>query len=118
MEIGKIKPAIGAVKGNKRIGRGQGSGWGKTAARGHNGQKSRSGFKNRAWFEGGQMPLQRRLPKFGFYNIFGKFAAILGPLLVGIVSQLSRNSSFGILSIAVLFIAGGVVLTRVHESKE
>lgn len=72
MEIGKIKPAIGAVKGNKRIGRGQGSGWGKTAARGHNGQKSRSGFKNRAWFEGGQMPLQRRLPKFGFYNIFAK----------------------------------------------
>ena len=72
MELGKIKPAKGAVKGNKRIGRGQGSGWGKTAARGHNGQKSRSGFKNRAWFEGGQMPLQRRLPKFGFYNIFSK----------------------------------------------
>ena len=72
MELGNIKPAKGAVKGNKRIGRGQGSGWGKTAGRGHNGQKSRSGFKNRAWFEGGQMPLQRRLPKFGFFNLFAK----------------------------------------------
>ncbi len=72
MELGKIKPAKGSVKNTKRIGRGQGSGWGKTAARGHNGQKSRSGSKQRAWFEGGQMPLQRRLPKFGFTNIFAK----------------------------------------------
>ena len=64
------------------------------------------------------IPKEKSAEFFGFYNIFGKFAAILGPLLVGIVSQLSRNSSFGILSIAVLFIAGGVVLTRVHESKE
>ena len=61
-----------SIKGKKRIGRGQGSGHGKTSCRGQKGQMSRSGSKRRAWFEGGQMPLQRRVPKRGFNNIFKK----------------------------------------------
>lgn len=67
-----LKPAKGAVKNKKRLGRGPGSGQGKTAGRGHKGQKSRSGYSSRPGFEGGQMPLQRRLPKRGFTNIFKK----------------------------------------------
>jgi large subunit ribosomal protein L15 len=67
-----LTPAKGAVKNKKRLGRGQGSGNGKTAGRGHKGQKSRSGYSSRAGFEGGQMPLQRRLPKRGFTNVFKK----------------------------------------------
>jgi large subunit ribosomal protein L15 len=70
MELGNLKPAKGAVKGaSKRLGRGQGSGTGGTASRGHKGAKSRSGYSKKIGFEGGQMPLQRRVPKFGFTNI-------------------------------------------------
>lgn len=68
--LSNLKYAEGSVKKNKRIGRGEGSGFGGTATKGSNGQKSRSGAKFRAWFEGGQMPLQRRVPKRGFVNIF------------------------------------------------
>jgi large subunit ribosomal protein L15 len=68
--LSSLKPAKGSRKNRKRVGRGPGSGHGKTSTRGHNGQHSRSGAKFRAWFEGGQMPLQRRVPKFGFRNIF------------------------------------------------
>ncbi len=67
-----LSPAKGANKNRKRIGRGPGSGQGKTAGKGHKGQKSRSGYSLRPGFEGGQMPLQRRLPKRGFTNIFKK----------------------------------------------
>jgi large subunit ribosomal protein L15 len=70
MDLSNLKPAEGSVKNQgKRIGRGQGSGKGGTATRGHNGQKSRSGYSKKIGFEGGQMPLQRRVPKFGFTNI-------------------------------------------------
>lgn len=72
MLLSEIRPAKGAKKNPKRVGRGPGSGHGKTACRGQNGQKSRSGFSIRPGFEGGQMPLQRRLPKRGFTNIFKK----------------------------------------------
>ena len=70
MDLSNLKPPAGAVKKTKRLGRGPGSGTGKTAGRGHKGQKSRSGASIRPGFEGGQMPLQRRLPKRGFNNIF------------------------------------------------
>jgi large subunit ribosomal protein L15 len=66
MNLSSLRPAKGATKKRKRIGRGEGSGWGVTAGRGNKGYRSRAGSKRRAWFEGGQMPLQRRLPKFGF----------------------------------------------------
>ena len=69
MELHNISPAAGSNKKNKRIGRGPGSGYGGTSTRGHKGAKSRSGYKRKIGFEGGQMPLQRRVPKFGFKNI-------------------------------------------------
>jgi large subunit ribosomal protein L15 len=69
MNLSNLKPATGSVRNKKRIARGQGSGKGGTATRGHNGQKSRSGYSRKVGFEGGQMPLQRRVPKFGFKNI-------------------------------------------------
>ena len=69
MDLSNLKPAEGSVKKGKRIGRGQGSGRGGTSTRGHKGQQSRSGYSRKIGFEGGQMPLQRRVPKFGFKNI-------------------------------------------------
>lgn len=77
MDLSNLKPAKGAVKNRKRIGRGQGSGFGGTSTRGHKGAGSRSGNKKKLGFEGGQMPLARRLPKFGFKNINRKeFVAV------------------------------------------
>lgn len=69
MNLSNLKPAAGSVKTDTRRGRGQGSGKGGTSTRGHKGAKARSGYKNKIGFEGGQMPLQRRVPKFGFNNI-------------------------------------------------
>ena len=69
MNLSNLKPAAGSSKTRKRIGRGTGSGLGGTSTRGHKGQKSRSGYSKKIGFEGGQMPIQRRLPKFGFKNI-------------------------------------------------
>lgn len=68
MDLSNLKPAEGSIKTNKRLGRGPGSGKGGTSTRGHKGAKSRSGYSRKIGFEGGQMPLQRRLPKFGFKN--------------------------------------------------
>ena len=69
MNLNNIRPAKGSTHSSKRIGRGQGSGKGGTAGKGHNGQQARAGYSQKIGFEGGQMPLQRRLPKFGFTNI-------------------------------------------------
>jgi large subunit ribosomal protein L15 len=69
MDLSNLTPAAGSVKTRKRIGRGSGSGLGGTSTKGHKGQKSRSGYSKKIGFEGGQMPIQRRLPKFGFKNI-------------------------------------------------
>jgi large subunit ribosomal protein L15 len=77
MKLNELKPNPGATKNKKRVGRGPGSGNGKTAGRGHNGQKSRSGYSRKRGFEGGQMPLQRRVPKRGFKNPFRKEYAVL-----------------------------------------
>jgi large subunit ribosomal protein L15 len=84
MEISNLKPKKGSKHARKRVGRGPGSGHGKTASRGEKGQKSRSGFSRQLGFEGGQMPLHRRLPKRGFTNIFKKEHAIVN------VSDLER----------------------------
>jgi large subunit ribosomal protein L15 len=72
MDLSRLKPAKGSVKKEKRIGRGQGSGRGGTSTKGHKGGQSRAGYKRKIGFEGGQMPLQRRVPKFGFSNISRK----------------------------------------------
>ena len=77
MKISDLAPAPGSRKNRKRVGRGPGSGHGKTSCRGHKGQKSRSGGGTKPGFEGGQMPLQRRLPKRGFTNIFAKTYTIV-----------------------------------------
>lgn len=77
LRLHDLAPAPGSKKERKRVGRGPGSGWGKTAGKGHKGQKSRAGAKIPPWFEGGQMPLIRRIPKRGFTNIFRKEFAII-----------------------------------------
>jgi len=77
MKLEELKPSPGSTKKSKRVGRGPGSGSGKTASKGHKGQKARSGGVKGAGFEGGQMPLQRRIPKRGFTNIFRKEYAIV-----------------------------------------
>ena len=69
MNLSNLTPAVGSLKTRKRIGRGTGSGLGGTSTKGHKGQKSRSGYSRKVGFEGGQMPIQRRLPKFGFKNV-------------------------------------------------
>ncbi len=72
MRLNELRPPKGSTRAKKRLGKGQGSGHGKTSGKGHKGQLARSGGKSRPWFEGGQMPLQRRMPKRGFTNIFRK----------------------------------------------
>jgi large subunit ribosomal protein L15 len=77
MRLSELKPAPGSKHSKKRVGRGPGSGWGKTASRGHKGQNSRAGGGTKPGFEGGQMPLTRRIPKRGFNNVFRKAWAIV-----------------------------------------
>jgi len=88
MDLSTLKSAKGATKDRKRIGRGEGSGQGVTAGRGHKGYGSRSGSKKRSWFEGGQMPIQRRLPKFGFTNIYRKHFQVVN---VGSLEKLAKE---------------------------
>ena len=85
--LSNLKYAPGSRKNRKRIGRGEGSGHGGTATKGMNGQMSRSGANHKAWFEGGQMPLQRRIPKFGFTNIFKVYSQVIN------VDLLEKNAS-------------------------
>jgi len=89
MDLSTLKYSEGARKDNKRIGRGEGSGQGVMAGRGHKGYGSRAGSKKRSWFEGGQMPLQRRLPKFGFTNIYKKQYQVVN---VGSLEKISNES--------------------------
>jgi large subunit ribosomal protein L15 len=84
MDLSNLKPPSGATHAKKRIGRGQGSGNGKTAGRGHKGAKSRSGFKFKRGFEGGQMPLHRRVPKRGFHNPFSVKYEVVNLDLLGL----------------------------------
>lgn len=88
MELNQLKPATGSTHHDKRIGRGTGSGHGGTSTRGHKGAKSRSGYSKKIGFEGGQMPLQRRVPKFGFKNINRKeYKSINIEVLQGLVEK-------------------------------
>lgn len=100
MELNNLKPRKGARHAKKRVGRGPGSGHGKTAGRGEKGQKSRSGFSRSLGFEGGQMPLHRRLPKRGFTNIFKKEHAVVN------VSDLERFENGAVVDEAALREAG------------
>jgi large subunit ribosomal protein L15 len=85
MKLHDLSPADGSTHSKKRLGRGRGSGTGKTAGRGHKGQKSRSGYSSRPGFEGGQMPLIRRVPKRGFTNLFKKEFAVVNVRDLGLL---------------------------------
>ena len=89
MKLDSLKPSKGSIKNKKRIGRGHGSGLGKTSGRGHKGAGQRSGNKRRAWFEGGQMPLARRLPRRGFTNIFKEEIQIVN---LSDLNRIEKNS--------------------------
>lgn len=103
MDLSNLKPAEGSTKREKRIGRGQGSGHGGTSTRGHKGAKSRSGYKTRRGFEGGQMPLQRVVPKFGFKNINRKeFKAIN----LNVIQELAESLNVSTIDTDILVEAG------------
>ena len=105
MKLNNLKPAEGAVKARKRIGRGTGSGRGGTSTRGHKGAKSRSGYSKKIGFEGGQMPLQRRVPKYGFKNINRvEYKAIN----LSTLQALAESKSLEPVNIATLIAAGFV----------
>ena len=105
MKLNNLKPAEGAVKARKRIGRGTGSGRGGTSTRGHKGAKSRSGYSKKIGFEGGQMPLQRRVPKYGFKNINRvEYKAIN----LSTLQALAESNSLETVNIATLIAAGFV----------
>ena len=103
MNLSSLKPAGGAVKSRKRIGRGPGSGLGGTSTRGHKGAKSRSGYSKKIGFEGGQMPIQRRLPKFGFKNIN---RVEYKPINLSVLQTLSEANSLTKISVEDLIAAG------------
>ena len=103
MKLHELQPAYGSVKDVKRIGRGHGSGNGKTAGKGHKGQKARSGGSIRPGFEGGQMPLQRRMPKRGFNNIFAKEYAAVN------ISELEKRFESGAVIDAAALIECGAI---------
>lgn len=105
MNLNELKPAKGATHHQKRIGRGQGSGHGGTSTRGHKGAQSRSGYSRKLGFEGGQMPLQRRLPKFGFTNLKRvEFKAIN----LSVIEELAEKKNLTEISVATLIEAGFV----------
>ena len=105
MDLSNLKPAKGSIKKRKRIARGIGSGKGRTATRGNNGQKSRSGYSKRFGFEGGQMPIHRRLPKFGFRNINRiEYKAIN----IDILDKLAKDKSLTVIDVDMLKSAGYV----------
>jgi large subunit ribosomal protein L15 len=103
MNLSNLKPAMGSTKVRKRVGRGPGSGLGGTSTRGHKGAKSRSGYSKKIGFEGGQMPIQRRLPKFGFKNVNRiEYKAIN----IGILQMLAEAQNLTKIGIATLIGAG------------
>lgn len=103
MKLNNLKPAEGSTHSRRRIGRGPGSGLGGTSTRGHKGAKSRSGYKRKVGFEGGQMPLQRRVPKFGFKNINRKEYY---PVNLSVLQKLADEKSLTKITIADLVAAG------------
>ena len=120
MELHNLKPAKGSVKSRKRVGRGHGSGLGKSSGRGDKGAGQRSGFKKRPWFEGGQMSLARRLPKKGFTNIFKKEFQIVN---LNSIEKLDKKNvtgsvlkEYGLvksLFVPIKILAGGVINKKI-----
>jgi large subunit ribosomal protein L15 len=109
MELHNLKPAEGSLHREKRLGRGQGSGHGGTSTRGHKGAQSRSGYSKKVGFEGGQMPLQRRLPKFGFKNINRKEYKGVN---IGTLQMLAEKKNLTVIDVETLISSG---LVRKHD---
>jgi len=103
MDLSNLKPAKGSTKDKKRIGRGAGSGYGGTSTRGHKGAKSRSGYARKIGFEGGQMPLQRRVPKFGFKNVNRKEYKGIN---ISVLQMLSEKKNITEITVETLIDAG------------
>ena len=118
MNLSSLKPAEGSVKTRKRIGRGPGSGLGGTSTRGHKGAKSRSGYKKKIGFEGGQMPLQRRVPKAGFKNINHKeyFAVNLSTLQA--LAERNNLTKIGVEELKAAGLTNGKELVKVLGNGE
>ena len=117
-ELNNLQPAVGSNKDRKRVGRGPGSGYGGTSTRGHKGAKSRSGYKHKVGFEGGQMPLQRRVPKFGFKNINRvEYKAINLNVLEELAQakDLTKITVADLLAAGLVKILGGGKLTKALE---
>jgi large subunit ribosomal protein L15 len=108
MSLSSLRPPKGATHAKKRVGRGQGSGHGKTASRGHKGAKSRSGFKRKRGFEGGQMPLHRRVPKRGFHNPFREEYEVVN------LDTLAERFDAGVEVTPELLLARGIVRSDVR----
>ncbi|MBW3468834.1 50S ribosomal protein L15 [Arthrospiribacter ruber] len=103
MKLHTLKPAEGSIKSRKRIGRGQGSGRGGTSTRGHKGAKSRSGYKSKLGFEGGQMPLQRRVPKFGFKSLN---RVEYKPINLNVLEELAKSENLDTINLETLISHG------------
>ena len=112
MDLSNLRPAKGSVKKGKRLGRGQGSGKGGTSTRGHKGAKSRSGYSKKIGFEGGQMPLQRRLPKYGFKNINRKEYKGIN---ISTLQTLAESNNLEKIDFQVLVLAG--LVSKNHQVK-
>jgi len=112
MDLSNLRPAKGSVKKGKRLGRGQGSGRGGTSTRGHKGAKSRSGYSKKVGFEGGQMPLQRRLPKYGFKNINRKEYKGIN---ISTLQTLAESNNLEKIDFQVLVLAG--LVSKNHQVK-
>jgi large subunit ribosomal protein L15 len=112
MDLSNLRPAKGSVKKGKRLGRGQGSGKGGTSTRGHKGAKSRSGYSKKIGFEGGQMPIQRRLPKFGFKNINRKEYKGIN---ISTLQTLAESNNLEKIDFEVLILAG--LVSKNHQVK-
>lgn len=112
MELSNLKPAKGSTHKVKRIGRGEGSGHGGTSTRGNKGAKSRSGYSKKVGFEGGQMPIQRRLPKFGFKNPFRKEYKGIN---IGMIDEVAKNTGVSVITREVLVEAGLVSRNQLYK---
>jgi large subunit ribosomal protein L15 len=112
MDLSNLRPAKGSVKEGKRLGRGQGSGRGGTSTRGHKGAKSRSGYSKKVGFEGGQMPIQRRLPKYGFKNINRKEYKGIN---ISTLQTLAESNNLEKIDFEVLRLAG--LVSKNHQVK-
>ncbi|MDR0303728.1 MAG: 50S ribosomal protein L15 [Chitinispirillales bacterium] len=108
LKLNDLKPANGATHHKHRVGRGSGSGWGATSGRGNNGAKQRSGYSQKDYFEGGQLPLIRRLPKRGFTNIFKKYYQVVN---ISDIEAIAKNGD--IVDVEFLYSAG-----RIHSKEE